>query len=276
MNNYYKNAVVYGNAVIKKDCNVYDISDRQNIPKPQPSNYTSQGKRKCAPCDPIRSLEDIEAIKDFFLTTGRESLRMRNYMMFVLGISVGLRGCDLLNLRIRDVLHVNGYIVDEIHAYESKTHKMNHPILNNEAKKAIAAYLNSLKSYDPDDYLITARGNSKMDGNTLYNIIKSAQIKLNLPYNLGAHSLRKTFAYWTVAMHPNDMNILASLQEMLNHDNMKTTLHYSGQTKDHLRTLYSDIEKVFTGEAKNVVSSNAKGDVESKLDTIIGLLCSED
>lgn len=271
MNNYFSDntAIIY-NTTDERKCNIYDVSNRHQI---SPSAYTPQGKRKAAPCDPIRSLDDIAAIKNYFLTTGRKSLRQRNYMMFVLGISVGLRGCDLLNLQIKDVLHANGYIVDEIRAYESKTHKMNYPILNNEAKKAIADYLSSLKSYSPKDYLIPNQTGGKMDGNTLYNIIKAAQLKLDLPYNLGAHSLRKTFAYWTIAMHPNDINVLASLQEMLNHDSMKTTLHYSGQTKEHLRTLYSDIGKVITGEAKKELSS--ENSLENKVDMIINMLCSE-
>lgn len=272
MNNYFTdNTVKIPAASDERKCNIYDVSNRHQI---SPSAYTPQGKRKAAPCDPIRSLDDIAAIKNYFLTTGRKSLRQRNYMMFVLGISVGLRGCDLLNLQIKDVLHANGYIVDEIHAYESKTHKMNHPILNNEAKKAISDYLSSLKSYSPDDYLIPNQTGGKMDGNTLYNIIKAAQLKLDLPYNLGAHSLRKTFAYWTIALHQNDVNVLASLQEMLNHDSMKTTLHYSGHTKDHLRTLYSDIELVLNGEAKNVPAE--KLTINEKIDMIFNKIYNED
>ena len=276
MNKFY----VEGNVVPfpkLTDCKVVDISDRKAVPSIPKSNFTSQGKRKCAPCDPIRSLEHIELVKNYFLTQGKKSLRLRNYMIFVLGVSVGLRGCDLLRLKIKDVLHVNGYIVDELRVYESKTHKMNYPMINDVAKEAIVNYLNSLDEYSVDDYLIRSQGKADMDENTLYNLLKKAQIDLNLPYNIGAHSLRKTFSYWTIAMHPNDTNVLASLQEMLNHSEMKTTLHYSGHTKEHLHTLYNDIGKVFTGGAVNEVQAAAsdKNAVESKLDTILNLLCGE-
>ena len=71
---------------------------------------------------------------------------------------------------------------------------------------------------------------------------------LNLPYHLGAHSLRKTFAYWTIKLHPNDLTTMISLQEMLNHDSMNTTLHYAGQTKDKIRPMYADLEKIFNTE----------------------------
>lgn len=262
----------YGNAIKVSNCNVVNI-ERRTPPTP-PSNYTSRGKRKCAPCDPIRSIEHINALKDYFLNSGKQSLRLRNYMIFVLGISVGLRGCDLLRIKIKDVLHANGYIVDELRAYESKTHKMNYPIINDIAKEAIANYLNSLPSFDVNDYLIRSQGKINMEENTLYNLLKDAQKALKLPYNLGAHSLRKTFSYWTIAMHPTDTTVLASLQEMLNHDSMKTTLHYSGQTKDNLRTLYNDIGKVFTGEAINEIAEPGTT-LETKIDTIINILCPE-
>ena len=75
-------------------------------------------------------------------------------------------------------------------------------------------------------------------------------------------------------MHPDDTNVLASLQEMLNHDSMKTTLHYSGQTKDTLKTLYNDIGKIFTGEAINQVETKDAA-LNSKLDSIISMLCPE-
>lgn len=268
MNQYYSD----NTSRCSYQCNVVDVSHLRNKTVSVPlSNYTSQGKRKAAPCDPIRSLEDIEAVKNYFLTTGRKGNRLRNYMIFVLGISIGLRGCDLLRLQIKDVLCADGHIVDEIRTFESKTHKMNYPIVNDVAKEAIGKYLDSLEDkFSPNDRLIRAQGKIDMDENTLYNIIKKAQLDLNLPYNLGAHSLRKTFAYWTIAMHPDNAHILASLQEMLNHDSMKTTLHYAGQTKDNLRTLYTDIGKVFTGEAVRALSTDSN--VENKLDAIINML----
>ena len=36
---------------------------------------------------------------------------------------------------------------------------------------------------------------------------------------------------------------------MLNHDSMNTTLHYAGQTKDKIRPMYTDLEKIFNTEA---------------------------
>ena len=271
--NVYVKAHVSGNTALKHStiANVIDVSNlKVKVEKPAPSIYTSQGKLKARPCDAIRSEEDIQRVAHHLLTTGEESQRLRNYMLFVVGISVGLRACDLLRIKIKDVLHVNGYIVDELLIFESKTSKMNHPILNDEAKTAIAQYLNSLPSYSPEDYLFKARGKAKMEEHSVYGIMRKVQKELDLPYHLGAHSLRKTFAYWTIKLHYDDQNVIFSLQEMLNHDSVKTTLHYSGHTKEHLRTMYNDIGTVLNGTAKETPSTTSS--MEAKMDMLLEML----
>ena len=85
------------------------------------SNYTSQGKRKSSACDAISNPKDIERIKDFYLNTGHKNKRKRNYMIFTLGTSIGLRGCDLLRLQIRDIINPDGTIKNRITTFESKT-----------------------------------------------------------------------------------------------------------------------------------------------------------
>lgn len=211
------------------------------------SNYNKKGKRKATPSDPIRLQEDIHKLKIYFRTTGRTpQLRLRNYALFIVGVSVGLRGSDLINLKISDVLDSGGKMVDFIRVCESKTNKSNYPYLNEAAKNAISEYLCSLPSYSLNDPLFGKFGNIKepMTPKHLYQIMTSAQEKLKLPYHLGSHSLRKTFAYWTIKLHPNDLKTMISLQEMLNHSSPQTTLHYAGQTRDVLQGMYNDLSKV--------------------------------
>ena len=63
---------------------------------------------------------------------------------------------------------------------------------------------------------------------------------------------------------------MASLQEMLNHDSMLTTLPYSGHTRENLEAMYRDMGAVINGTA---VDNLPKTDsVESKLDAILSAL----
>lgn len=248
--------------------NVINIDRR---PKLVPSNYTARGKRKATPGDPFRSLSDIQLFKEYF-----HSHSLRNYLLFVLGISIGIRGNDLLRLQVRDVVNSNGFIVSEIATFESKTHKMNHPIINAEAKKAIAEYLNSLPVVYPDDYLFKASPNDNhpLKTNSLRRLLVRAKEalapQLSGDFDLNVRSLRKTFAYWVIVQHYNDPHVMASLQEMLNHDSMLTTLHYSGHTRDHLTTMYEDLGDVISGTATRALPQTDS--VESKLDMLLDAL----
>lgn len=235
------------------------------------SAYTSQGKRKARPCDPIRSIEDIQRMEDHILTTGCPKFRLRNHALFVVGISLGIRGGDLLNLRIRDVLDEHGVVREELLIHESKTCKMHHPHLNQKAQEAIVALLKSMGTFDYEDYLFVGR-NGKLDPDSLYNIMRKLQKELVLPYHLGAHSLRKTFAYWNIQLHRNDMNIMTSLMGMLNHSSQSATLHYVGQTAETQARLYSDLEVLFDRTQTHTHTNTQSSSMDDKLSRILAIL----
>lgn len=225
---------------------------RTSLPKiktPQAvSAYTSAGRRKASPAEPLRSKLDIKRIMNFYLMHGKKELRLRNYTIFVLGISVGLRAGDLLSLRVRDVVDERLQTRSQLTVCESKTHKMNYPYLNAAARTAVSQYV-----YDGwgttftsmEDYLFPSEKREKISENMLYVMMRNAQKKLQLPCHFSTHSLRKTFAYWNIKLHKRDAGTMACLQEMLNHDSMKTTLHYAGQTQDKYKTLYEDLDALF-------------------------------
>lgn len=241
------------------------------------SNYTSTGKRKKTPCDPIRKQEDIVKMKRYFLANGKTpQVRLRNHAIFVLGISIGVRGGDLLRLRISDVLGPDGEVMDEIRVFESKTRKAVYPFINETAKSALRMYIDSLQRYSYDDILFSQYSNRKepMTTDNLCKLIANAGKALGLPYHLGSHSLRKTFAYWTINLHQNDLNTMISLQEMLNHSSMKTTLHYSGHTRDDVKPMYYDIDNIFSKDFND--KKEVKTDKTDKIYDLIQAIMSEE
>ena len=66
--------------------------------------------------------------------------------------------------------------------------------------------------------------------------------ELNLPYHCFTHFLRKTFAYWFLQIHKNDMSALATLQEILNHCSEKMTLKYCGIEKESKEAIMNPVE----------------------------------
>ena len=68
---------------------------------------------------------------------------------------------------------------------------------------------------------------------------------------MGEHTLRKTFAYWTIRLHPDNTEVMITLQEMLNHSSMRTTLRYAGITDNDYRNMYNDIGNFITNPSCN-------------------------
>lgn len=199
---------------------------------------TSRGIEKAAEVEPIKSIKDIAKVKQYLI--GKNS--KRDYMLFVVGINIGLRAGDLLNLRICDVL-LDGHIVDRVTINEEKTEKRREFELNTSAKDAITLYLSTLKDIDDEDYLFTSRkGSGALTVASAHKIIKTTLKELNIKGNYGTHTLRKTFAYhiYTNNIKENP-GILNTLQKMLNHSSASVTLRYIGITKKVIADVYKNL-----------------------------------
>lgn len=62
------------------------------------SNFTNQGKPKAQAADSVKTLEEIEQIKKYFL----DRKKYRDYCLFIVGITTGYRCGDLLSLKFSD------------------------------------------------------------------------------------------------------------------------------------------------------------------------------
>lgn len=165
----------------------------------------------------------------------------RNWMMCLIGFNTAFRAEDLLQLRVDDVM--NGYVSIK----ENKTGKMQNFRMNGELHRDILSYIerHKLNRYD---YMFI--GQKKLvDGKAYYRpitrqqgllIIKSVADAVMIPYRLGLHSLRKTFAYQYLAKGGN----LETLRKMLNHSNPMDTIKYSMWDRDDAE---NDRFKVYLG-----------------------------
>ena len=197
----------------------------------------SNGMAKAETVEPIKNVKDIKKIKQFLLGKSNK----RDYMLFVVGINVGLRVGDLLRLKISDVMEANGQFKDKIVIDEEKTDKTRYFKLNDSAKESIEIYLNSLKSYDMDDYLFKSRkGNEPLRVDSTHKIVKNTLRDLNIKGNFGTHSLRKTWAFHTYMNNSSNPRILATLQKALNHSSQDVTLRYIGIEQEEILDLYDN------------------------------------
>lgn len=221
------------------------------------SPLTASGKPKAQPSSPVKSIEEINKINNYFYTNGTtEWIRKRNWMMWNLGITLGLRISDLLSLRVCDVINVDGTYKNNITVYEQKTGKRRVSYLTDNNKKIIKEYIKSLTDSGIDtsignknfyvSYLFRSTKGEVVTKESAHRIMKQMSRDLQLPYNVGTHTLRKTFAYWTIKEHSEQGDIMAALQKLLNHSDQRVTFTYAGIDDDVLEGIYEDLSDILT------------------------------
>ncbi len=167
--------------------------------------------------EPIRSLEDIKAIKKLLASSPRD------YLLFTMGVNNGLRIGDLLQLKVKDIQKVKPG--DTVRVKEQKTGKHNILVINKATHKALQAYLSQAKP-DPEDYLFPSqKGRSPLTVSYVNRLIKSWCRQINLRGNYGTHTLRKTFGYIQRVKYGVGFELLC---KRFNHSSPAVTMRYLG------------------------------------------------
>ena len=170
-------------------------------------NKTSHGKPKAQAAQPIKNISDIKKIKEYFLSRNQ----YRNHMLFTFGINIGLKSCDLLQLKVSDVF--DGCIVMKTLHFSKQTTCFSIPI-NNDAKNSIELYLSSLVDIDPNEYLFKSRKHGyHITKESAWEILNRAIKELGLNIHIGTESLRKTFNYAFYKSQRNEFDGLYKIRE---------------------------------------------------------------
>lgn len=187
--------------------------------------------------EPIRNLEDIEKIKQFYYLNGR----WRDYALFVAGLNTALRISDLLLLRWEHVYSFEfGHFYKYLYIQEKKTHKRNQIILNENVIKAFKIlWNNSQQQVMPYSFIFRSQKgeNQPIHRSRAFIIIKEAVAELGIEGNISCHSLRKTFGYqaWKRGVPP------AIIMEIYNHSSLKITKRYLAINQDDKDLVFTSL-----------------------------------
>jgi len=192
-------------------------------------NHPKKGAR--IKVDPIRSLKDIKAISK--LTKDNP----RDHLLFLMGINNGLRACDLIKLKVKDIRYLK--IGDTLPIKESKTGKDNILVINKIVFKALRSYLDTVQP-DDDAFLFASRkGNGHIQSQAVSKLVKKWTGAINLRGNYGAHTLRKTWSYIQRTMHGVGFEIIC---KRYNHSSPSVTMRYLGiQDKEVHNVLMNEV-----------------------------------
>lgn len=182
---------------------------------------------------PIRNLEDLRRLKEYFLNIYPN---MRNYMLIHMAVNTALRISDLLDLTWEDVYDFyRDKFRNHLIIVEKKTKKRKQIALSHNIVESLAVYMETFGPLNPKGYIFYGRyENSPLSRSQAFRIIKNASQKLHFEEPVSCHSLRKTFGYhaWQTGIAP------ALLMNIYNHSSFQVTKRYLGIEQD-------DIDKVF-------------------------------
>lgn len=167
---------------------------------------------------PIRDKKKISAMKTLL-----KAKNEKYYLMFRIGVNVGLRVSDILTLKVGDVR-----AKDHVTICEKKTGKAKRFLVPATLQKEIALYIKENNMSD-EEYLIQSRkGNNKpITRIQAYRVLNEVAEQIGID-EVGTHTMRKTFGYH----HYKQNKDVAILQDIFNHSAPSITLRYIGITDD--------------------------------------------
>lgn len=199
------------------------------------------------------SVEEIKTIINVFnkrieeaANANQKQIACRNKMLFLIGVNVGLRASDLMQLRWSyfyksDMTFKESYMLQP--KKQKKTGKFVKIFFNKTVKKAIENYVNDYPVENLDDYLFKSRkGNNPITERGLWKIIVDVAADAEIDKNVGSHSLRKTWARTIYDNAEDKSDALVMLQECLKHSDSLTTLRYIAIMDEEKKDMYESIE----------------------------------
>lgn len=109
-------------------------------------------KRRLEPVQPLKDDDSIQKIANYLKVTGKYA--MRNWLLFIVGISTGLRCSDIIVLTFGHFFDELGRIKDVIVFNEKKTGKKKVYNISNMLKNALREYVEALpEAYQLDQYI---------------------------------------------------------------------------------------------------------------------------
>jgi integrase len=193
----------------------------------------------------VEPIRQIKIIKNMRAVLKGQSIR--NELLFILGINVGLRISDILKLKIEDLVKSNIKTVkDYVIITEKKTGKTKKFYIGDIVKKVIENYIKDLPNLDMSNYVFESRKGENMPitRQQAYRILNNAAEMIGLVEKdkkgtiisgeIGTHTLRKTFGYHAY----ENGSSLELLMDIFNHSSKSQTLRYIGITEEQKKEVY--------------------------------------
>ena len=178
--------------------------------------------------EPIMNKEQLDKMADYLYNKN-----IRDYILFELGINLGIRVTDFTHQTVG--FYRNACKLGYVELMPEKTARYGKMIrvpISSEINNLITKFISNR---DDNEWMFESRN---MDSNGKHLPLSRYQIYLNLneaaravgiEYNIGCHSMRKTFGYWHYYYNKD----IRMLMEIFNHSSEDVTLRYIGVSDEN-------------------------------------------
>jgi integrase len=157
--------------------------------------------------------------------------RARALLMVSIGVRLGMRVIDNLNLKWVDLLGV--HVGERFIRVEKKTDKERILVMSTKLKEVLDIVNQSL-TLDPSTYILTSQktnGNKPMSVQSFNRILKGIMKEYKVKYigNPSSHMLRKSWVVGSIkkGFENGDHLSLVKVSRLVGHSNVSTTLRYT-------------------------------------------------
>ena len=186
-----------------------------------PQNNQPWNKGKLVGQKPPLKLKEIWGIRIRLQLSGR----LRELALFNLAIDSKLRACDLVRLRVRDLMH-GDQITSRAIVLQKKTKRTVQFELTDQTKQSVHKWINQEKLTE-NEYLFSSRFNDSphMSTRQYARLVSRWVESIGLDSKkYGTHSLRRTKASLIYKRTKN----LRAIQLLLGHSKLESTVRYLG------------------------------------------------
>ena len=183
----------------------------------------------------IRRTEPIKS-RDEILKLSRKlrKKRLREYLVFMLVLTTGLRVSDVLKLKVCQIRSSSVVMITEQKTNKRKEFKL--------SKKLYNQFLNYCKNKRDYEYIFRSReGRNKHITRQTFYIALNKAIEEHYNKKISSHVLRKCFAYHALIKTKD----IALVSLCLNHSAVETTIQYLGLNQDEINKTTELIAKEF-------------------------------
>lgn len=191
---------------------------------------------------PVLSMQEFRQVVAAARTHDQGS---RNVTLLYFSVALGLRAKELSQLKVQDVLAINGTIKDEVLLTRSTTKGGKQRLVyltNKDVRKALTAYLHDRRKeggvvLNPTSPLFKSRKGSGFSPNTMQMLFKRMYIWAGLDH-ASSHSGRRTFATSLIERGAD----IKAVSTLMGHASVAMTARYVEDNPVRLRRMCQDVQ----------------------------------